>query len=266
MAGAGDEPASAAEVRRFKLTVAYDGSKFHGWQRQTLPAEQGGGSLRTVQGVLEEALRRLLGQPILVRGASRTDAGVHAMGQVAVFDAACPIPLENLVKATNSRLPHDVDVREAEVVDRTFDVADAITKQYRYRIWNTTRRPLGIRHMVYHFWTPVDVDRMNDAAARLVGTHDFDGFATVGHGRLSTVRTIHACRIERVSGEEVQLVIEGDGFLYNMVRIIAGTLLEIGRGHWEPSRIEEILASKDRRLAGPTAPAPGLCLQWIRYA
>lgn len=250
-------------VRRYRLVIAYDGSKFHGWQKQLPPS---GEKIRTVQGDVEDALQRLLGQPVRLRGASRTDSGVHAFGQVAQMDVACPIPVERLHEAMNSRLRDDVDVRSAEIVPKTFDVTQAITKQYRYRIWATAHKPLGIRHMVHHFWWPLDPGRMNDAAARVVGTHDFGGFATAGHGRDSTVRTVHACRVERVSDEELQLVIEGDGFLYNMVRIIAGTLLEIGRGHWEPTRIDEVLASKDRQLAGPTAPAPGLCLQWIKYA
>ncbi len=253
-------------MRRYKLTVAYDGSRFHGWQRQHPPGEE---PLRTVQGVLDTALCELLKQPISSVGASRTDRGVHAFGQVAMFDAKCPIPIERLAEAANSRLPEDVEVRAAEVVPDTFDaIQGATNKQYRYRVWNTPRRPLGLRRHVYHYWFPVDVARMRDAASRLVGEQDFVGFASARHGRLSTVRTVFACDVEQsaASGEpEVHVVISGSGFLYNMVRIIAGTLLEIGHGRWEPSQIDEVLRTGDRRLAGFTAPPEGLYLEWVKY-
>ena len=261
------EAQAALPERRYKLTIAYDGSKFHGWQKQHPPGQP---PLRTVQGVVEERLRHLLKQGVILRGASRTDRGVHAFGQVGHFDARCPIPLERLPEAINARLPDDVEVRAAEVVPPDFEsIGSARSKQYRYRVWNTPRRPLGLRHLVYHYWYPVDVARMNDAAKRLVGEHDFAGFAAAGHGRLSTVRTIHACHVEEhdACGErEVQVVVAGSGFLYHMVRIITGTLLDIGRGHWRPERIDEILAAADRRLAGFTAPPNGLYLEWIRYA
>jgi len=289
------------ESRRFKLTVAYDGSGFHGWQKQADQDNRPEPSLRTVAGVLETTLIECMKQPITLVGASRTDAGVHALGQVAHFDAATRIPIDRMTLALNARLPDDIDVRGAEVVDRSFDaISDATWKQYRYRLYNTWRRPLDRRHFVYHCWTPLNIDRMNEAAAHFVGTHDFAGFASADHGRITTVRTIFACRVERAQGlglsvrsdkaapqpdpvsdppaslpgllapgdpeaPEVHIVVQGSGFLYNMVRIIAGTLVEVGRGKFDPSIVKHVLASKDRRQAGPTLPPHGLWLEWIRY-
>ncbi|MFW6058891.1 MAG: tRNA pseudouridine(38-40) synthase TruA [Phycisphaeraceae bacterium] len=247
---------------RYKLTLAYDGTDFHGWQRQDPPE---GPALRTVQGVLDEALRNLLQQPVRTIGASRTDAGVHAKGQVVQFDAATAIPLERIPLAINSRLPDDMEVRGAEIAPPKFDcINDPISKRYRYRIWNTDERPLQYRHMVWHCWVSLDLERMNDAAQRLVGMHDFAGFAAAGHNRTSTIRTIHNCHVERHE-REVHIVVEGDGFLYNMVRILAGTLSEVGRGYWTPDHIDRILREADRRIAGPTLPPQGLCLEWIKY-
>lgn len=248
--------------QRYKLTLAYDGTNFHGWQRQDPPD---GTPLRTVQGVLDTTLQELLQQPIRTLGASRTDAGVHARGQVVQFDAATAIPLERMPLAINSRLPDDMEVRAAEVAPPRFDcINDPISKRYRYRIWNTDERPLQLRHMVWHCWVPLDIERMNDAAQRLVGMHDFAGLATSPQKRQSTIRTIHSCWAERHE-PEVHVVVEGDGFLYNMVRILAGTLTEVGRGYWMPDHVDRILRKADRRLAGPTLPPQGLCLEWIKY-
>ena len=262
-----DERSDAAlpTVLRYKLVIAYDGTDFHGWQKQTPPDEP---PLRTVAGELEAALVRLLDQPINLIGASRTDAGVHARGQVGQFDAAVRIPIERLADAINSRLPQDIELVSAQVIDNTFDaIGGCRSKQYRYRIFNSRRRPLDRRRYVWHCWTSLDVDRMNAGAARLVGTHDFAGFAAAGHGRLSTVRTITGCRVERPdpAGVEAHVIVEGNGFLYNMVRIIAGTLVEIGRGRFEPDVIDTVIASGDRSRAGPTLPPEGLWLEWIEY-
>ncbi len=249
--------------QRYKLTIAYDGSGFHGWQKQE-PA--GEAPLRTVQGVLEQTMGELLRQPVSLIGASRTDAGVHAIGQVAHVDAALRVPVERLAHAITSRLPEDVEVRHAEPAPPTFDaIKDAVSKRYRYRLHTSAHRPLGLRHMVYHCWTPLNIERMRDAAARLVGEHDFEGFSAAGHGRLCTVRTVHRCVVERANEDEVHVVVEGSGFLYNMVRIIAGTLVEVGRGRFEPEQVDRVLATTDRRLAGPTLPPSGLFLEWIRY-
>lgn len=248
--------------RRYKLTIAYDGTLFHGWQRQQSPT---GEVLRTVAGQAGDALCRLLGQPINLVGASRTDAGVHAKGQIAHFDAAIRIPLDRLPHAINSRLPDDVEVVAAEEVPPEFDaISGAVAKRYRYRIFNTSRRPLTMRNFVWHCWTSLDAAAMCDAANRLIGTHDFAGFAAAGHGRSHTVRTIHDCRILR-DPPELHVLVEGDGFLYNMVRIIVGTLVEVGRGRFTPDIINHVLDTKDRSLGGPTLPARGLCLEWIKY-
>lgn len=244
------------------MKVAYDGSEFHGWQKQHPPDQP---PLRTVCGVVEDALIHALRQPIDLVGASRTDAGVHARGQVAQFDATSRIPLERMADAVNSRLPGDVEVRDIEIAPPGFDaISGALCKQYRYRLWNTARRPLESRRFVNHCWLDLDITRMNDAARRLVGTHDFEGFAQASHGRTTTVRTIFDCHVESHE-PELQIVVQGDGFLYNMVRIIAGTLVEVGRGRFEPSRVDEVIRSRERRLAGPTLPPTGLWLEWIRY-
>ena len=251
--------------RRYRLTVAYDGSAFHGWQRQEPPGRE---PLRTVQGELEHALVRVLRQPrdgLALLGASRTDTGVHALGQVCHFDAATPIPLDRMAKAVSSRLPGDIDILDAAIVPDTFDaIGGVVSKQYRYRLFNASRKPLGIRHLVHHEPTELDPYRMHDAAGRLVGTHDVEGFAAVAHGRTTTVRTIHACAVERL-GEEIHITVSGSGFLYHMVRIIAGTLVEVGRGRFQPGVVDEVLATRDRRRAGPTLPPSGLCLEWVRY-
>ena len=250
---------------RYKLSVAYDGTGFHGWQEQNPPD---GEPLRTVQAELRRAAQVALKQPIVVQGASRTDSGVHALGQVAQFDAETRIPIDRIPKAINSKLPPDVEVRDACEVASGFDcISDAVNKQYRYRIWTSEHRPLMYRHVVHHYFKELDVQRMSLMATRIIGEHDFESFATSNHGRLTTVRRVFDCRVEREpSGRpEVHLVISGNGFLYNMVRIIAGTLVECGRGHWEPEHVDEIIAAKDRRAAGPTLPPQGLCLEWIKY-
>jgi len=262
VASSGTLPRMSESLQRYRMKIAYDGSQFHGWQRQEPPD---GPPLRTVQGEIEQILTRLLRQPIVTCGASRTDAGVHALGQVAHFDAACPIPKERLAEAINGRMPDDIDVISVDPVSSDFDaIRDVVNKEYCYRLHNTVRKPLVERHCVYHCWTTIDSDRMHEAAQQLIGEHDFAGFAAADHGRTTTVRTIHECRVQR-NGDDVRIYVSGDGFLYNMVRIIAGTLVEIGRGRFEPSVIEDVLNSKDRRQAGPTLPATGLCLQWIRY-
>lgn len=249
---------------RVRLTVAYDGSGFHGWQEQSPPDQP---PLRTVQRTLRHAIQEVVREPVVVIGASRTDTGVHAEGQSACFETTCPIPLERLPRAITGRLPADVEVRHAEQVADDFNViGDVVSKQYRFLIWNTVRRPLARRHTVFHFYDPLDERAMADAAARLVGEHDFAAFTNAGHGRESTVREIFACAVSRaVDQPEVTITVSGSGFLYNMVRIIAGCLVEVGRGHWSPDHIDTLLREGDRQRSGPTLPPQGLCLQWVRY-
>lgn len=245
--------------RNIRFLIAYDGTDFHGWQKQP--------EMRTVQDVIEQATRRVVRHQVGLNAAGRTDAGVHAAGQVANFESTCEIPLPNLRKAIGSRLPKDVSLIHVSEVPMGFRCSqDAVSKLYRYRIYGAAHRPAE-QHMqryTYHFWNPLDLDRMRDAAGRIVGTHDFAGFASSGSERETTVRTVLRVDITR-HYEEIHVNVEGTGFLYNQVRNMVGTLLEIGRGHWPPERIDEILASRDRGLAGPTAPARGLCLQWVRY-
>jgi len=246
------------------MTVAYEGTDFHGWQKQVTPD---GPLLRTVAGTIESAMCRVMRQPINLVGASRTDTGVHAQGQVTHFDARLIVPLDRLARALNSRLPPDIEILEVAAAAPDFHaIRGAVAKQYRYCICNSDRRPLHRRRFVWHCWSPLDVEAMREACRRLVGRHDFEGFAAAGHGRASTVRTIHACEVEAdAATDEVGIVVVGDGFLYNMVRIIAGTLVEVGRGRFEPGVIGELLTSTDRRGAGPTLPPEGLWLEWIKY-
>ncbi len=245
--------------RCLKLTLAYDGREFHGWQRQA--------GVRTVQQAVEQTARRILREPVVVEGASRTDAGVHARGQVAAIRTDCPIPLDRLRRALAHALPPDVQLVDLAEAPPDFDpVRDAVRKCYRYRIYNSPDRPVadGLLGRVWHVWWPLDIERMRDAAQRLVGTHDFAAFATRGSQRRTTVRTIDRIDIQR-NGRVITIDVEGRGFLYRQVRNMVGTLVEVGRGHWPPERIDEILASRDRQQAGPTAPACGLSLQWIEY-
>ncbi len=246
--------------RRFKLVLAYDGTDFHGWQRQA--------GVRTVQQDLEATLQRVLKHPLTVAGASRTDTGVHARGQVACFLSHVAWPVENLRRALGHHLPADMALVAIEEAPAGFHPArDARGKLYRYRIFNSERRPVTtlVHRYTWHVWYSLDLARLHAAAALLVGTHNFAGFASQGSPRAETVRTVKQVIVRR-AGDEVVVEVEGDGFLYHQVRNMVGTLVEIGRGHWPPERIAEILSVCDRRLAGRTAPPQGLCLEWVRYA
>ena len=254
-------PQASAPVsrRNIKLVVAYNGAAYHGWQRQ---AE----GFDTVQQRLEEALVRVARHPVVVFGAGRTDAGVHATGQVANFYTTnLAIPLPGLVAATNSRLPRDIVIRSAEEMPEGFHASrSAVGKTYRYRIYVAPVRPVELVGQVHHYWRALDAERMRRAAARLVGEHDFRGFATSADERDDTVRRIDLAQVAG-AGSEIHVTIRGNGFLYNMVRNIVGTLVEIGRGHWPEERIDMILASRNRADAGPTAPPDGLTLVCVHY-
>lgn len=252
---------------RYKLIIAYEGTDFHGWQKQLPPDEE---PLRTVQGVLEDALAKVFRQPINVQGASRTDTGVHARHQVAAFDCQSQIDVKRIVAAINSRLPDDVQVRKAQVTNNNFDpTSNAISKGYQYRIaygkLGQIRKPLFSRRLTYFSGYDLDPNKMNDAAKHFIGEHDFKGFAKSNHGRDSTIRTIHDCKVIAKSNRRCSIDISGNGFLHNMVRIIAGTLIEVGRGKYEPEQIPSIIASKDRAKASTTLPPEGLFLMWINY-
>lgn len=246
-------------MRNIRLLLAYDGTDFHGWQKQP--------GLRTVQDLVEQATRRVVRHQVMVNGSGRTDAGVHASGQVANFETTCNMPCENLRKAIGGRLPKDISILHVCEAPANFQASrHALSKLYRYTIWNVSDRPVERRQQryVYHFWHPLDVERMRAGAEFLIGRHDFAAFATTGHNRETTVRTVLGISVSRYF-EEIRVEVEGSGFLYNQVRNMVGTLIEIGRGHWEPGYAREILESCDRTKAGPTAPARGLCLEWVRY-
>ncbi len=254
-------------MARFALTVAYEGTDFHGWQRQEPPGQE---PLRTVQGVMDRVVSRVVGEPVLVVGASRTDAGVHALGQVAAFSSTTPIPVEKLPLAVTARLPADVQVRSARLVADDFDpISMAIRKRYRYTIEHHPPPehwpPLFDRRTVCSSMYRLDAERMKLAARHFTGTHDFTSVAHMVHLKESPVRTISSCEVCAEGPHRLRVDIEGNGFLYNMVRIIAGTLIEVGRGRIEPDEIPEILASRDRTRAGDTAPPEGLCLMSIDY-
>ena len=252
---------------RHRLLIAYDGTDFHGWQRQE---PSGLPPLRTVQGVVGDAIADLLGTKVDVVGASRTDSGVHALGQVAAFTAEVRVPIERLAAAITARLPHDVQVLKAERTHDSFDpIGDARSKCYRYLVEDEGHphhpRPLFDRNVVWATPHRLDEGAMARAAAAIVGTHDFASFAQASHGRATTVRTVFGCSVRRTSARRIEIEIAGSGFLYNMVRIVAGTLVEVGRGRLSPDAIPGILAARDRSAAGPTLPPRGLCLLWIWY-
>ncbi len=243
--------------RLIKLTIAYDGSDYHGWQVQP--------GFNTVQQTLNEAACGLFGCKVHITGASRTDAGVSALGQVGAFTLISPVPTENIARALNDRLPDDMWILEAVEAPRNFDVIGAVkNKLYRYTIFNGPDRPvLDIRHC-WHIPQKLDTEKMNAAAARLIGKKDFKSFACAQDKRKDSVRTIFRGQVVR-DDDWIRFEVEGDGFLYNMVRNITGTLVEVGIGRMNPEKIDEILDARDRRYAGPIAPPQGLCLVWIRY-
>jgi len=241
---------------RVKAVIEYDGTDFLGFQRQARGA--------TIQGALEEALEVVTRRSISVLGAGRTDAGVHAEGQVVAFDVAWQHPLDDLRNALNALLPRSIVVREVEAVPRGFHPRfDAVSREYRYRVLGRPiRSPLEER-FTYHVPPPLDVGRMNEAARHLVGTHDFASFGRPTQGDV-TVRDVHAAAWHR-EGDLAVFEIEANAFLRGMVRSIVGTLLDVGRGKTEPFAVEGILLARDRGHAGTTAPAQGLCLVRVNY-
>lgn len=251
-------PISASGQQCLALLVEYDGTAFHGWQSQAMD--------RTVQQVLQQALRELTAEGDLqLHGCSRTDAGVHARGHVSHFLTACKIPPARLPLALNSRLPADVTVLAATVVPDDFHARfHTVGKVYAYRYWLHPSRPALARHRVCHIHSPVDVLAMQAAARHFLGTHDFTALMDMGSPAHSPVRTIERIDI-RPDGSLLTLLVQGDGFLYHMVRILAGTLLYVGLGKLNADDIPVILASRDRRRAGKTMPPQGLCLESVFY-
>ena len=249
---------------RYKIKVAYEGTNFHGWQKQE-PAEAI--VLRTAQGVLEDAVTRVVREPVVLTGASRTDAGVHAHGQVAAFTTTRDIPEHKLPRAITARCPADLQVHAAEVVPDHFDpISHAVDKQYGYQLQHgPVLPPLFDRRTVWRTHHRLELAPMRQAAERLVGRHDFAAFAQASHGRESTIREIFHCDVIETGENRLKIEVRGSGFLYNMVRIIAGTLVEVGRGAFAPEAVTNALQTRERRCCGPTLGPQGLCLEWIRH-
>jgi len=277
-------------MRNIRLLIAYDGTDFHGWQRQS--------NALTVQECLESAIERILGERAQVWGSGRTDAGVHALNQVANFKTDCPIPCENLKKALNDALPPTVRVKDSHEVSAKFHARyDVCSKTYRYRILQAPVCPPFLWRFVWHYPFPLDGERMTEAAKLFEGEHDFTSFAAVdrsaaeescqgagkdrnaprrdgGSGAQPAAHKIETAMVRRIFASRIfrhprtsMLIYEvsGNGFLHHMVRNMVGTLMEVGRGKLEPGGIIRILKARDRTMAGPTAPAQGLCLVEVEY-
>ena len=244
-------------MRRIRLTVAYDGTNYHGWQLQNNGI--------TIEAELNRCLTQLLGEQIQVIGASRTDSGVHALGNIAVFDTETRMPADKVSYALNQRLPEDIRIQKSEEVALDWHPRHCESrKTYEYRIY-CGEFPVPTKRLYSYFtYHPLNVENMRKAAALLVGEHDFKSFCQTGAQVESTVRTLYTVEIEE-QGAEVVIRVCGNGFLYNMVRIIAGTLMEAGWGKRQPGEMKAILEAKSRSAAGPTAPACGLTLMKYEF-
>lgn len=246
-------------MKRYRLWVSYDGTTYHGWQLQP--------GADTIEGRLNDALNSLFPEnDINVIGASRTDAGVHALSNVAVFDVDTRMPAEKISYALNQRLPEDIRVWKSEEVDADFHPRHCdVNKTYEYRIHHAAfPNPLKTRY-AYYTYLKLDASRMKEAVSALEGEHDFASFCAAGSQAQTTVRTILGADVYEESEDMIVIRLTGTGFLYNMVRIIAGTLLEIGAGKREPGELKNIIEAKSRSAAGQTAPPQGLCLKKIKY-
>lgn len=244
-------------MKRVRLVVAYDGTNYCGWQVQPNGI--------TIEEELNRALTELIGCEMTVIGASRTDSGVHALGNVAVFDTDSRIPPEKMSFALNQRLPEDIRIQKSDEVPADWHprFCDSV-KTYEYKILNR-RFALPTQRLYTNFvYMPLDVEKMEEAAEYIVGEHDFASFCSAGSQVLTTVRTVHSLDVKK-EDEVITIRITGNGFLYNMVRIIAGTLIEVGNGLYPPEHVKEIIEAKDRNQAGPKAPACGLTLVGIEY-
>lgn len=244
-------------MKRVRLIISYDGTNYCGWQIQINGI--------TVEEVINRELSSLLGEKISVIGASRTDSGVHAVGNVAVFDTETKIPAEKISFALNQRLPDDIRIQKSEEVSEDFHprYCDS-TKTYEYKILNR-KFPDPLNRLYTHFvYMPLDVQKMKEAAEYIVGEHDFASFCSSGSQVKTTIRTVYNLDITK-DDNIIKIKISGNGFLYNMVRIIVGTLLKVGLGIYPPEHVKEIIEAKDRYAAGPKAPAKGLTLVGIKY-
>ena len=249
-------------MRTFKLTIAYDGTDYAGWQVQL--------GQKTVQGELEQALRRITGRSVRVVGSGRTDAGVHAVAQVASTELETRLTGGELRNALNANTARDICIEDVSEVESGFHaIRDAVRKRYRYFIDEGQHPDVFARNFRWYVKHTLDLSAMRDAASMICGQHDFRSFQAAGSERASTVRTIFEISVKRTAvGQKRCLIIEveADGFLYNMVRNIVGTLVEIGRGEHPATWIQAVLVARDRTVAGPTAPAKGLFLLRVDYA
>ncbi len=245
-------------MRNIKLVLQYDGTRYSGWQSQEHEEN-------TIQGRLTTVLSRLTGEEIHLAGSGRTDAGVHAAGQIANFRTESPLSCQELLASLNHYLPEDIAVLSAEEADPRFHSRlNAVRKTYRYRIWNSSIPNVFERKYLFTVEDALDESAMKEAAALLCGTHDYKAFSSYRRGKKSTVRTVERIVLER-KGSELDLSFTGNGFLYHMVRILTGTLIEVGLHQKQPEDVTEILASLRRENAGFTAPAQGLCLMSVEY-
>ena len=244
-------------MRNLRLDLCYDGTRYRGWQR--LPGRED-----TIQGKLETALSRILAQPIEVSGSGRTDAGVHALGQVANFHCESAMPAGEILSKLRQYLPEDIGIYSCVDVPPRFHARlNARSKTYCYRIWNSEQPCVFERRYVAVMPERLDLEAMRQAAARLIGEHDFSAFCGNAKMKKSTFRRLDAIDIQH-QGEEIRLTFTGNGFLYNMVRILVGTLVEVGRGQRSPESMEALFGGK-REQAGFLAPAQGLCLMEVMY-
>lgn len=248
-------------VRTLKLTFAYDGTAYAGWQVQS--------GQKTLQGTLEAALAKITGETIRVTASGRTDSGVHALGQVVSFDTESPLPPDAFQRALNAELPRDMAVLEAAEARPGFHaIRDAVRKRYRYVLHDGPVPDVFRRQYAWHYRHRLDAEAMHRSAQSLLGTHDFRSFESAWPQRTTSVRTITDICVRRGFDHDERLIaveVEADGFLYNMVRAIVGTLVEVGRGNRSENWPAEVLAAQDRRVAGMTAPAQGLCLLRVEY-
>lgn len=245
-------------MKRFKLVVAYDGSNYCGWQVQN--------NGKTIEGELNRCLSELLKEEIVVIGASRTDSGVHGRGNVAVFDSETRIPGEKISYALNQRLPDDIVIQSSCEVDKDFHPRYCNTiKTYEYKILNRKFPDPMYRLYADFIHYPLNIEAMQEAANYIVGEHDFKSFCSAGAQVKSTIRTVYSLDVIKDQDDIVRIRITGNGFLYNMVRIIVGTLTRVGLGNGKPEEVEDIMKACDRSKAGPTAPARGLSLIEIQY-
>jgi tRNA pseudouridine38-40 synthase len=246
-------------MNNIKLVVEYDGTAYHGFQRQ--PEFHG----PTVQGILEDRLSKITESEVKMFMAGRTDKGVHAIGQVVNFLSPTKLPMEKMPKAANSVLPYDIRVKLAEFASEDFNARfSAKSKRYCYTIYNSSIASVFDRLYTFHVPKPLNVDAMAHAASLMVGRRDFTAFCATGTPVKNFVRNLTKCEITQ-EGAIIRITCEADGFLYNMVRIISGTLVDVGKGRFQSTDIPDILASKQRVRGGATAPAQGLCLMHVEY-